>query len=71
MPTTWNLLPNKIIIQSMGRLGMVGSVLKIISANNFDNWINKAPVLAKMSTVTKLNSDFTEFKYKLNIYSIE
>jgi 1,2-phenylacetyl-CoA epoxidase catalytic subunit len=55
----------------MGRLGMVGSVLKIISANNFDNWINKAPVLAKKSIVAKLNSDFTELKYKLHIYYIE
>jgi 1,2-phenylacetyl-CoA epoxidase catalytic subunit len=55
----------------MGRLGMAGSVLKIISANNFDSWINKAPVLAKKSTVAKLNSDLTELKYKLYIYYIE
>jgi 1,2-phenylacetyl-CoA epoxidase catalytic subunit len=52
----------------MGRLGMAGSVLKIIYANNFDSWINKAPVLAEKSTVAKLNSDFTGFKYKLYIY---
>jgi hypothetical protein len=50
---------------------MAGSVLKIISANNFDSWINKALVLAKKSTVAKLNSDFTELKYKIYIYYIE
>jgi 1,2-phenylacetyl-CoA epoxidase catalytic subunit len=51
----------------MGRLGMA----VIIYANNFGSWINKAPVLAKKSTVAKLNSDFTGLKYKLYIYNIE
>jgi 1,2-phenylacetyl-CoA epoxidase catalytic subunit len=55
----------------MGRLGMAGSVIKISSANNFDSWINKAPILAKKSTVAKLNSDFTELKHKLYIYYIK